>query len=167
MNCDRLPSSISYTIFYKDYLVPSRPVIFTDVSTQWPAISRWIKDNNLDVSQLCRDFGSSAVNVLRKNGETGIITFSEFVQNMAHEQTYLKDFHFCLARPDLDLYKIPHMFADDWFNMEAVFSGIDDYRFMYFGTDGTFTPMHTDVGGSLSWSTNITGKKETKQQKKK
>jgi hypothetical protein len=35
----------------------------------------------------------------------------------------------------------------------------DDYRFTYAGPAGTFTPVHRDVYGSYSWSSNIVGKK--------
>jgi hypothetical protein len=35
----------------------------------------------------------------------------------------------------------------------------DDYRFTYVGPKGTFTPLHRDVYGSYSWSSNILGRK--------
>ena len=35
----------------------------------------------------------------------------------------------------------------------------NDYRFTYIGTTGTFTPLHRDVYGSYSWSSNVIGRK--------
>ena len=35
----------------------------------------------------------------------------------------------------------------------------NDYRFTYIGTTGTFTPLHRDVYGSYSWSSNVVGRK--------
>jgi hypothetical protein len=35
----------------------------------------------------------------------------------------------------------------------------NDYRFTYMGPKGTFTPLHMDVYGSYSWSTNVVGRK--------
>ena len=35
----------------------------------------------------------------------------------------------------------------------------NDYRFTYMGPKGTFTPLHRDVYGSYSWSSNIIGRK--------
>lgn len=35
----------------------------------------------------------------------------------------------------------------------------DDYRFTYIGPKGTFTPLHRDVYGSYSWSSNVLGRK--------
>ena len=35
----------------------------------------------------------------------------------------------------------------------------DDYRFVYMGPKGTWTPFHADVFRSFSWSANICGRK--------
>lgn len=35
----------------------------------------------------------------------------------------------------------------------------DDYRFVYVGPAGSWTPFHRDVFGSFSWSTNVCGRK--------
>ncbi|DBB18928.1 TPA: hypothetical protein ACH3X3_000505 [Trebouxia sp. C0006] len=37
-----------------------------------------------------------------------------------------------------------------------------DYRFVYLGCKGTWTPLHADVLRSYSWSTNVTGRKRWK-----
>lgn len=34
-----------------------------------------------------------------------------------------------------------------------------DFRFVYAGPAGTFTPLHRDVYGSYSWSANVVGRK--------
>lgn len=34
-----------------------------------------------------------------------------------------------------------------------------DFRFVYLGPKGTFTPLHRDVYGSYSWSANVVGRK--------
>jgi hypothetical protein len=36
----------------------------------------------------------------------------------------------------------------------------DDYRFVYMGPKGSWTPFHADVFRSFSWSANICGKKK-------
>ena len=35
----------------------------------------------------------------------------------------------------------------------------NDYRFLYIGPQGSWTPLHCDVFGSYSWSANIVGRK--------
>ncbi|XP_047341595.1 2-oxoglutarate and iron-dependent oxygenase JMJD4 [Impatiens glandulifera] len=86
---------------------------------------------------------------------------------------YLKDWHFKKEYQDYIAYTTPLFFSDDWLNMyldkfrmhtdpdyqekdEIVCS---DYRFVYMGAKGTWTPLHADVFRSYSWSANVCGKK--------
>ncbi|KAJ1969216.1 hypothetical protein IWQ62_000761 [Dispira parvispora] len=78
---------------------------------------------------------------------------------VAKRRYYLKDWHMTQQFPDEGAYDIPGQFADDWINQfwdhwDAV---QDDYRFVYMGGHGTWTPFHTDVFKSYSWSSNICG----------
>lgn len=76
---------------------------------------------------------------------------------------YVKDWH--LARwvsgqPTLpSFYVTPSLFADDWLNYHYCTFTNDDFRFVYIGVEGTFTPFHKDVYDSYSWSTNVFGTK--------
>ncbi|KAF6157412.1 hypothetical protein GIB67_004350 [Kingdonia uniflora] len=87
---------------------------------------------------------------------------------------YLKDWHFVKEYPEYVAYRTPLFFSDDWLNLYLdshhlhkdpdTFHGrneIDcsDYRFVYMGKKGTWTPLHADVFRSYSWSANICGKK--------
>lgn len=58
-------------------------------------------------------------------------------------------------------------FSDDWLNAyyDNQSNNINekcqsDYRFIYLGVNGTWTPFHTDVLKSYSWSINIIGEKK-------
>lgn len=77
---------------------------------------------------------------------------------------YVKDWH--LSRIALQrgsaFYKLPKYFAEDWLN--DYFDGRndeakDDYRFVYLGPKGSWTPLHSDVLCSFSWSHNLCGRK--------
>jgi len=77
---------------------------------------------------------------------------------------YLKDWHIALARPQAQiscpLYNTPWAFRDDWLNAwHDSIESKDDYRFLYAGPKGSWTPMHHDVLLSYSWSINIVGRK--------
>ncbi|XP_027167362.1 jmjC domain-containing protein 4 [Coffea eugenioides] len=88
---------------------------------------------------------------------------------------YLKDWHFVKEYPEYCAYRTPLFFCDDWLNMyldkydmhtdpdsyqkENEIS-CSDYRFVYMGPKGTWTPLHADVFRSYSWSANICGKKQ-------
>jgi len=88
---------------------------------------------------------------------------------------YLKDWHFVKEYPDYNAYTTPTFFLDDWLNLYLDtyrihgIQGVDeggecdvscsDYRFVYMGPKGTWTPLHADVFRSYSWSANVCGKK--------
>ncbi|KAI8142969.1 hypothetical protein BJV82DRAFT_612937 [Fennellomyces sp. T-0311] len=88
------------------------------------------------------------------------MTFSEFVNVWQGGRYYLKDWHFVRAFPEYNAYTVPHVFEDDWMNEYWLKDNKDDYRFVYMGGDGTFTPLHADVFRSYSWSSNICGVKK-------
>lgn len=76
---------------------------------------------------------------------------------------YLKDFHFQALRPQRTVYVVPSLFEVDWLNdycLRRRRNEDDDFRFVYLGPAGSFTPLHTDVLGSFSWSSNVCGRKE-------
>ncbi|ESW10032.1 hypothetical protein PHAVU_009G175900 [Phaseolus vulgaris] len=87
---------------------------------------------------------------------------------------YLKDWHFVKEYPEYVAYDTPRFFCDDWLNLylDNFRIHIDsdkeqpneeiccsDYRFVYMGVKGSWTPLHADVFRSYSWSANVCGKK--------
>ncbi|CCM05320.1 uncharacterized protein FIBRA_07534 [Fibroporia radiculosa] len=71
---------------------------------------------------------------------------------------YIKDWHLARSSP-IPFYTTPDIFRDDWMNAYYSACTQDDFRFVYAGAAGTFTPLHRDVYTSYSWSTNICGRK--------
>jgi ribosomal protein L16 Arg81 hydroxylase len=56
-------------------------------------------------------------------------------------------------------YKTPKYFSSDWLN-ETCEGTADDFKFAYMGPKGSWTPFHSDVYGSYSWSANVFGRKK-------
>uniref|UniRef100_A0A7N0ZYL9 JmjC domain-containing protein n=1 Tax=Kalanchoe fedtschenkoi TaxID=63787 RepID=A0A7N0ZYL9_KALFE len=92
-----------------------------------------------------------------------------------NSQLYLKDWHFVKEYSEYVAYRTPIFFRDDWLNLyldhypmhENPTSDQDrsdlccsDYRFVYMGAKGTWTPLHADVFRSYSWSANVCGQKQ-------
>ncbi|CAL1367395.1 unnamed protein product [Linum trigynum] len=88
---------------------------------------------------------------------------------------YLKDWHFVKEYPDYVPYKTLLFFCDDWLNLyldhyrmhndpdtyrESNEISCSDYRFVYMGAKGSWTPFHADVFRSYSWSANVCGRKK-------
>ncbi|KAG6589436.1 2-oxoglutarate and iron-dependent oxygenase JMJD4, partial [Cucurbita argyrosperma subsp. sororia] len=88
---------------------------------------------------------------------------------------YLKDWHFVKEYPNYAAYSTPHFVRDDWLNLyldsyrmhrdpdsyqEKDEISCSDYRFVYMGAKGSWTPLHADVFRSYSWSANVCGKKQ-------
>ncbi|KAJ3360380.1 JmjC domain-containing protein 4 [Allomyces javanicus] len=74
---------------------------------------------------------------------------------------YAKDWHLMRDFPEYDAFELLDIFQDDWLNLwyDRRADTNDDYRFVYMGIAGTWTPFHADVVRSYSWSTNICGRK--------
>ncbi|XP_036873125.2 2-oxoglutarate and iron-dependent oxygenase JMJD4 isoform X2 [Manis javanica] len=58
------------------------------------------------------------------------------------------------------LFTLPVYFSSDWLNEYWDALGVDDYRFIYMGPTGTWSPFHADIFRSFSWSVNICGRKK-------
>ncbi|PHJ25755.1 histone lysine demethylase jmjd4 [Cystoisospora suis] len=55
-------------------------------------------------------------------------------------------------------YNVPNYFEDDWI-LKCPFRPHEDFRFCYLGPECTYTPWHSDVLGTSSWSANLCGVK--------
>ncbi|XP_058227406.1 arginine-specific demethylase JMJ20 isoform X1 [Rhododendron vialii] len=109
------------------------------------------------------------------------LEFSSGEFNDGKSLLYLKDWHFVKVRirskeyPEYLAYTTPLFFRDDWLNLyldkycmhedpetdkEKSEICCSDYRFVYMGEKGTWTPLHADVFRSYSWSANVCGKKK-------
>ncbi|XP_027563138.1 jmjC domain-containing protein 4-like, partial [Neopelma chrysocephalum] len=75
-------------------------------------------------------------------------------------ETLFQPFPFPRAFPEQDVYTTPVYFSSDWLNEYWDAVAVDDYRFVYMGPKGSWTPFHADVFRSYSWSANICGRKK-------
>ncbi|BES89517.1 JmjC domain, hydroxylase [Nesidiocoris tenuis] len=170
---------LSYQHFFREYLRPNRPCLLKNVTQDWVAQKRWVKDGKPNFSYLKEKYGNAEVPVSdcneryfnsQKKCTMSMADFlaywESFIDNGYAEDDYsyyMKDWHFANEHPSEDAYRVPPFFASDWIN-EYLLRGEkcsnDDYRFVYMGPKGTWTPLHSDVFSSFSWSVNICGKKK-------
>ncbi|KAI9254477.1 hypothetical protein BDA99DRAFT_485790 [Phascolomyces articulosus] len=168
----------TYDFFLQNHLLPNIPALIGPALTKnWKARHEWVtkkeNSNNNDnknqpeweprLDYLNEQFGKAMVNVADcierdfTDQKRSDMTFEEFIKLWPDGRYYLKDWHFVRAYPEYQAYEVPHIFADDWMNEYWLQENKDDYRFVYMGGDGTFTPLHSDVYKSYSWSSNICG----------
>jgi len=149
-----------------------------DQVADWPALREWNLGGKPNWGFFVDKFGSDEVSVAKcQMVEFGdqcreTMTVSELVSRWRRDpeakQLYLKDWHLRLKHPTYEFYRTPEIFMDDWMNDYYINSRsgggspseIDDFRFVYMGPEGTFTPLHHDVYCSYSWSTNVVGSKK-------
>ncbi|XP_058087944.1 arginine-specific demethylase JMJ20 isoform X2 [Magnolia sinica] len=133
---------LRYHEFVDRYLQKNQPIVITGLMNGWMASNDWTTENGApNLSFFSTHFGKSKV------------------------QEY----------PEYAAYTTPLFFVDDWLNLyldshpmhmdgdvchDKNEINCSDYRFVYMGPKGTWTPLHADVFRSYSWSANVCGKKK-------
>ncbi|XP_065123773.1 2-oxoglutarate and iron-dependent oxygenase JMJD4 [Paramisgurnus dabryanus] len=175
---DYIEKEIPYTKFFKNYLIPNHPCMFSKKFTEdWNCRKNWVTDEGKpNFQRLLHEFDEAPVPVANCNAKEynsnpkQIMSFKEFIQywreyiQNGHSSPkgclYLKDWHLHRNFPDHNNYKTPIYFSSDWLNEYWDTIEVDDYRFVYMGPKGSWTPFHADVFRSYSWSANICGRKK-------
>ena len=170
--------TMTYEDFFKNYMAKNLPCLIQDLMDDWPASKDFVTisgEPNLDyLDELIED----------KNQEVPVCNCSEKYFNAQekcsmswqeyktywngprNEILYLKDWHLsrllCENNSEKKIfYQTPRFFGSDFLNEyweNAVET--DDYKFVYLGPKNSWTPFHTDVYGSYSWSANVSGFKK-------
>ncbi|KAJ8272969.1 hypothetical protein GJAV_G00095650 [Gymnothorax javanicus] len=168
----------SYSRFFKNYLLPNLPCVFSKRFTEdWNCRKHWVTEaGKPNFQRLLQDFEETLVPVANCNtreynaNPKQILPFKEFIsywreyiQN-GHSSPkgclYLKDWHMHREFPEHNVYSTPVFFSSDWLNEYWDSLEVDDYRFVYMGPKGSWTPFHADVFRSYSWSANVCGRKK-------
>ncbi|KZT06729.1 Clavaminate synthase-like protein [Laetiporus sulphureus 93-53] len=169
--CSYLATPPKYEEFLVSYLIPNNPVIIgSELVSSWPAFKEWVlPGQRINWDYLSKNYGQQTVTV----ADCSTREFSDQKRQTMllrdvvalwkagkGDSLYVKDWH--LARAVLgseEFYSTPEIFQDDWMNDYYSACTDDDFRFVYVGAAGTFTPLHRDVYSSYSWSTNVCGRK--------
>ena len=184
-----LEDSVDYNDFFRRYLESNTPCLIRNYKEMknWQSCIDWVDTTRnapkLSYFEKIIDINNHLVPVSNcgkryfNSQEKCNMTFKSFLMEWKLSQAnespnlyYLKDWHFVKEVPDYDAYEIPNYFVSDWLNeylgdSDANFITEEnfrksDYKFVYIGPQGSWTPFHSDVFGSFSWSANIVGEKE-------
>ena len=178
LSCPKLDTPPSYGEFLNSYLLPNTPVIIgSALISSWRSLNNWCSDDgSINWERLQTDYGHCQVTVAdcstrdSSDQRRDHMLFRDVVslwKEARGETLYVKDWHLAhtLATDPTRkesfeaFYTTPDIFRDDWMNAYYSACTRDDFRFVYVGAAGTFTPLHRDVYTSYSWSTNVCGRK--------
>ncbi|XP_011815913.1 PREDICTED: jmjC domain-containing protein 4 isoform X1 [Colobus angolensis palliatus] len=172
------PGAFSYADFVRGFLLPNLPCVFSSAFTQgWGSRRRWVTPaGRPDFDHLLRTYGDVVVPVANCGVQEynsnpkehmplrDYITYwKEYIEggySSPRGCLYLKDWHLCRDFPVEDVFTLPVYFSSDWLNEFWDALDVDDYRFVYAGPAGSWSPFHADIFGSFSWSVNVCGRKK-------
>ncbi|XP_035888668.1 2-oxoglutarate and iron-dependent oxygenase JMJD4 isoform X5 [Phyllostomus discolor] len=172
------PDSFSYADFFKGYLLPNLPCVFSSAFTEgWGSRKHWVTPSGKpDFDYLLQNYGDVVVPVANCGVQEYnsnpkehmplrdyISYWKEFIQGHYSSPRgclYLKDWHLCRDSSAEGIFTLPVYFSSDWLNEYWDTLDVDDYRFIYMGPTGTWSPFHADIFRSFSWSVNICGRKK-------
>ncbi|GLR16916.1 cupin-like domain-containing protein [Portibacter lacus] len=147
---------LSKADFTKYFLEPKRPVIFKDLSAQWPAVNKWtfdyFKENygDLEVSLIDKSF-NSAENYFKSVKK---LRFYEYLDLL--EQNKPIDLRLFL----FDIFKEAPELTNDISFPEIMNGFIKNYKFMFFGGRESVTNLHFDVDCSHVFLTQFQTRKK-------
>lgn len=184
-----LTNIIEYNDFFRQFLEKNTPCLIRNKSLMenWQSCADWIDSYeqtiNLDYFKRIIDIHQHHVPVSNcgkkyfNSQEKSDMSFNSFSKHWSEmgknsdcDLYYLKDWHFVKEVPNYKAYETPFYFFSDWLNEYLEDSGQEinpsegfqssDYKFVYIGPKDSWTPFHSDVFGSYSWSANVIGEKE-------
>jgi histone arginine demethylase JMJD6 len=150
------PSKILFNEMYGNKSVP---VVLTNITKHWPAISKWTPEYLVSqVGQL----KEQATRVADKNDRRHF-TIAEYIQYMQTTQDvdpyYLKNCQFHLKTDMVKDYHVPDYFESCLQQMQTQLPMQFQLSWMFIGTANTYSGLHLDIFNTSAWNAVITGKK--------
>ena len=155
-----ISANLPYHEFFFDIMMcHNAGLIHSDATKSWPCLTNFVNESgSANFEYLCKRFGHAEVPVAECHEKDTYDslqvhkwTFSKYLKYLEGDERrklfYLKDWHFFQDFPLEPVYETPVYFSSDWLNeyWQECQSGKDDYRFVYFGPKGSWTPWHADV----------------------
>ncbi|MCB9344908.1 MAG: cupin-like domain-containing protein [Saprospiraceae bacterium] len=148
-------SGLTREEFARDYLAPLKPVIFTDLTANWPAINKWTIDffkekyGDLSVPVVSSKFSQPGKGYMTAER---YIPFKEYLDLLEAGPTDLRIFAWNIFR------KVPELRQD--FSIPTIMDGfVNELPFLFFGCEGSRVTMHFDVDMSNVFLNQIHGRK--------
>lgn len=148
-------SGLTREIFAKEYLLPAKPVVFTDLMDSWPAKTKWTieyfkeKYGDLKVPVVSNNYSKPGKGYMTPDT---VIPLHEYLEKLEAGPTDLRLFLFNIFRHAPDL-------VHD-FSMPTIMDGfIREFPFMFFGGEGSKVALHYDIDLSHVFLNQFHGRK--------
>lgn len=148
-------SGLTRKEFIEEYLKPKRPVVFTDLVKDWPAVQKWTFD------WLRETHGSIEVPLYDKHihdpdkyfKPAKVMSFGEYLTLIEQGPVDLRMFLF-------DIFKKAPELAND-IRFPTIMDGfLKGYKYVFFGGEGSITGLHYDMDCSNVFLTQFQTRKE-------
>lgn len=144
-------SGLTRQEFIENYLKPKKPVVFTDLVKDWPALQKWtfdfLKDHYgyLDVPIVGPDYHKPGPNYMKSHMT---MKFGEYLDLIQKGPTDYRIFLWNIFDHARELVTDVHnpAICDGW---------VDKYPFMFFGGAGAVTNLHYDIDCSNVFHTHF------------
>lgn len=144
-------SGLTREEFTEQYLKPKKPVVFTDLAKDWPAMKKWtfdfLRDNygQLEVPVIGPDYHKPGPNYM-KSGLT--MKFGEYLDMIQKGPADKRIFLWNILDHAKEL-------VNDVSNPTICDGWVDNYPFMFFGGAGSVTNLHYDIDCSHVFHTHF------------
>lgn len=148
-------TGLTSEVFITEYLQPSTPVIFTDLTAAWPATSKWTieffkeKYGHLRVPVVSNNYSKPGKGYMTPDR---IIPLRDYLKEIEQGPTDVRLFLYNIFRYAPEL-------AED-FCMPTIMNGfIKEFPFMFFGGEGSKVALHFDIDLSHVFLNQFHGRK--------
>ncbi len=134
-------SGVTPQEFQETFLEPGKPVVFTDLVKDWPAIEKWTFDwfkknyGHLEVPLCGNDFHNSGKGYM---AFTRHMKFGEYLDLIQSQPTDLRMFAY-------DIFKVAPELRADFFMPNVMDGWHPNYSYMFFGGEGSKVNLHYDI----------------------
>lgn len=148
-------SGLTRKEFRDEYLRPNKPVVFTDMTKDWPALHKWTAEffkeqyGDINVPVYSSNYSKPGKGYMTSDRE---MKFKEFLETTESGSTDLRLFLFDIFDP------APELRQD--FQFPTIMRGfIKRFPFMFFGGAGSEVTMHYDIDCANVFLTQFVGNK--------
>lgn len=148
-------SGLTREEFISEYLKPKRPVVFTDLAKDWPAVNKWtfdwLRENHGDIQVPL--FDKHIHDPDKYFQPAKIMSFGDYLSLIEKGPIDLRIFLF-------DIFKEAPELKND-IRFPTIMDGfLKGYKFVFFGGQGSITGLHYDMDCSNVFLTQFQTRKE-------